>query len=92
VGRDKLLQRHRNRLYFRNADMDFYFMWVLGHQTYGGAELGECYHAASRIRDGDPESWVEAWIQLANRVEGTASAALDSYFDIAFQQRKGIAS
>lgn len=78
MSRGKLLQRHRHRIYFRNPDMDFYFMWVLGHQTYGGAEFGECFHIASRIRDGDPESWAEAWIQLASQVEGTACAALES--------------
>jgi pimeloyl-ACP methyl ester carboxylesterase len=50
---------------------------MLSYQREGGATVGECFYAASQIKDGDPESWVKAWIELANHIESQAAQALE---------------
>ncbi len=57
---------------------DFFLQWLMGAQTSGGSEVGEAMYAASRIRDGDPGSWVAEWEALAVRVEARARASLQA--------------
>jgi len=66
MSSDKLWQRSKQRIYFKNEDMDFYLAWMLSYQREGGATVGECFYAASHVKDGDPESWVQAWSELAS--------------------------
>jgi hypothetical protein len=73
MNKEKLWQRSKQRIRFRNDDMDFYFAWILAHQNEGGSALGECFYTASQIKDGDPESWYKAWSEMARRVESQAS-------------------
>ncbi len=61
---------------FRNEFFDSQFMRTLAHQTYGGAELGECFWAAEQIKEGDFASWTDAWRRLAQRVEAQAGTSL----------------
>lgn len=75
VNEEKIMKRRGVKVYFDNEDMDFNLMWVLGSSSAGGAELGECMRAASQIKDGDPESWVSAWTEAGQRLEGQAQAA-----------------
>lgn len=77
MGKEKFMQRHKQKIYFKNKDMDFYLMAILGYQSYGGAGLGECFHAASRIKGNSLESWVKAWTDLAGSVEAQATRALE---------------
>jgi alpha-beta hydrolase superfamily lysophospholipase len=76
MKKEKLWQRSKQRIRFRNDDMDFYFAWILAHQNEGGSALGECFYTASQIKDGDPESWYKAWSEMARRVESQATQAL----------------
>jgi len=62
---------------FRDEFFDSQFMRTLAHQTYGGAELGECFWAAAQIKSGDFASWVNVWRQLAQSVESQANTVLD---------------
>lgn len=41
---------------------------TLSYQATGGAELGECLATASRIKEGNFESWIKEWIKIAERV------------------------
>ncbi len=70
--------RQYNRLYFKANDMDFVFQWMIGSAVHGGAGIGEGYHAASRIKDGDPESWASEWTALADRVRERAAGMHDA--------------
>ncbi len=76
MKKEKLWQRSNQRIRFRNDDMDFYFAWILAHQREGGSAFGECFYAAAQVRDGDPESWYTAWMEIARRVESQAAQAL----------------
>lgn len=71
-----IAQRSRKKLHFNHKDVDYYFSWILGRQVYDGADPGECFEAAARIVDGDPESWQREWPKLAERVERQAENAL----------------
>jgi pimeloyl-ACP methyl ester carboxylesterase len=56
------------------ADDTFWFEWLrtAGHTAYGAADIGECLVTASRIADGDFESWHREWFCRAERVRGEA--------------------
>ena len=72
----KAINYHRqyHRMFFRATDMDFVFQWVIGSAPHGGAGIGESFHAASMMRDGDPESWAREWAALAERVRARAES------------------
>jgi alpha-beta hydrolase superfamily lysophospholipase len=60
---------------FRNPLFDGQLRRTIGHGTYGGAELGECLATASRVKDGDRESWYRAWMSLADRTSAAAESS-----------------
>jgi alpha-beta hydrolase superfamily lysophospholipase len=63
--------------FFQDGDMDFHFgNLLLGSAVNGGAEIGEAFFAASRIKDGDTESWQQAWLALARRAEARGRKSL----------------
>jgi len=61
---------------FRDSLFNFQFLRFIGHTGAGGADIGECYVAASSIREGDGESWYAAWHSLGERTESQAEASL----------------
>lgn len=74
---------------FRDPEFDYRLLRAIGVADYGGSTVGECLSAASAIVDGDPDSWVDAFAGLAERVEaqgdacaaaGHAVSARDNYF------------
>ncbi len=75
---EKIFQRSKQKIYFKNPDMDFYFMLALGYQSHRGSEYGECFYAASRIKEGDIESWIKAWTDMAKAVEKDAEGSVAS--------------
>ena len=63
--------------FFQDGDMDFQFgNLILGSAVHGGAEIGEAFYAASRIRDGDAGDWQREWAELAGRVEARGETSL----------------
>lgn len=64
------------RLVFQDSSFDYELLRALGYSVSGGADIGECLSTASRIREGDTESWYRAWIQTAERVHAIADASL----------------
>jgi hypothetical protein len=48
---------------------DSHFTRIMGRGNYGTSAVGECYETASRIVDGDFESYTNAWEVTARRVE-----------------------
>ena len=65
----------RKSLCFKDPFTDMAFLHSLALHGFKGSEIGECYCAAAQIREGDVESWREAWNALAERVEGIARSA-----------------
>src|SRR5580704_3720863 len=53
---------------FKDSLFDAQWLRAAGHASYGGAEIGECLAAASRIRELEAVSWFQAWNALAERL------------------------
>ena len=62
-------------LVFKDSLFDAQWLRAVGHSTSGGAEIAECFVAASQIRESNAEDWFQAWNGLAERVfaQGDAS-------------------
>ncbi|RYP41494.1 hypothetical protein DL767_000999 [Monosporascus sp. MG133] len=58
----------------------FNFEWlrVLGMAPFHGADVAECFEAASKIKPNDPESWCTAWTKAADVAEASGERALRS--------------
>ncbi len=54
---------------FDNEFLDFEALRSVSVSVYGGSDIGECLEACSNIKEGDDESWYQAWNQLAEKVE-----------------------
>ncbi len=57
---------------FKDSLFDAQWLRAAGHAGSGGAEISECYAAASEIREPDAEGWFKAWRRLAEGVLLTA--------------------
>jgi hypothetical protein len=57
------------------ADFNFDFLVLLGYTYERAADIGECFAAASKIEDGNFESWVTAFLALADRLNGIGETA-----------------
>jgi pimeloyl-ACP methyl ester carboxylesterase len=57
----KPAQRLATKYRFDDEDMDLFFVAALGWGPAGGLDVGQTFHIASQITDGDAESWVRAF-------------------------------
>jgi pimeloyl-ACP methyl ester carboxylesterase len=74
---------------FTDEEMDFQLLRQLGSSSVGASSPGECLATASRIKDGDPGSWVEEFTKLAQwqqkdahkrASKGHTASARDQFF------------
>jgi hypothetical protein len=61
AGSAKPDQRLATKYRFDDEDMDLFFVAALGWGPAGGLDVGQTFHIASQITDGDAESWVRAF-------------------------------
>ncbi len=54
-------QRLASKCRFDDPDMDLFFMSALSWGPTGGLDIGQAFHVASTIVDGDADSWVRAF-------------------------------
>ena len=57
----KPAQRLATKYRFDDEDMDLFFVAALGWGPSGGLDVGQAFHVASQITDGDGDSWVRAF-------------------------------
>lgn len=62
--------------FFKSTFFAFESLRILSTAVYGGAEVGEFLEAVGQIRDNDPESWHDAWLQQALNAEEIAHEAV----------------
>lgn len=60
-------QRLSRSYRFDDADMDLFFMSALSCGPTGGLDIGQAFHVASTIVDGDADSWVNAFAAYGDR-------------------------
>jgi dienelactone hydrolase len=66
----------RVKLFFDDEDFDGQLLRAVSYTAYEGADIGECFETASRIKEGDRSSWYEAWIKTADRMKADAEESL----------------
>ena len=57
----KPAQRLATKYRFDDEDMDLFFVAALGWGPAGGLDVGQAFHVAAQITDGDGDSWVRAF-------------------------------
>ncbi|PYE47620.1 alpha/beta hydrolase [Paenibacillus barcinonensis] len=60
------------KLYFEDQAFSFELLRAVTYAGYQGAEIGECLATASRIEEGNFESWFIEWAKTADRTYQTA--------------------
>ena len=78
MSNDRIFERSKIRVRFKNEDFDFLFQWALGYGVYGGLTHGELFAIAARIEDGNPDSWVMHFCRAGDRLRQTAEQLLAS--------------
>ena len=62
---DYSTQRLTQRYRFNDPNMDLFFLGALSWGTAGGLSVGEAFYVASKIEDGNPDSWAKAFEEQA---------------------------
>ncbi len=87
-GRD-ISERAVDKFLFHDPAFVFQSLWRASMIASGGGDLGEVLTVASRITEGDTESWYQAWNSMALKLRsvadsfaaaGHAQSAMDVYF------------
>ena len=68
----KPAQRLAMKYRFDDEDMDLFFVAALGWGPTGGLDVGQAFHIASRITDGDGDSWVRAFGEFGDQLDAQA--------------------
>ncbi len=64
-----------NDTFFKDADLNFNFLNLLGSARYGLVDVGTCLAIASQITDGDPASVVHAFTAAGDQFAAMGDAA-----------------
>ena len=59
---------------FNDPDMDLFFVAALGWGPTGGLDIGQAFHVASTIEDGDADTWVSSFSGYAEVQTAQADA------------------
>src|SRR5262249_1332841 len=69
-------QRLGTRYRFADDDMDLFFVPAPGWGPTGGLDIGQAFHVAAQITDGDGDSWVRAFAAQGEHLDAQAEAWL----------------
>ncbi|KAI2643455.1 Alpha/Beta hydrolase protein [Xylaria nigripes] len=58
--------------FFKSGFFNFEFIRLLAMTPFEGGEIAEILEAAGKIKDLDPESWYEAWVEAGDKAEQIA--------------------
>lgn len=58
--------------FFKDQTYNYQVLRAFGQIPYGGADTGEILSTINKIKNGDDESWYQAWVHTATRVEKMA--------------------
>lgn len=65
---------------FKDPQYSFQLLRTMGYSSTGGADIAECLNTASRIVEGNNESWYREWSATAVRLEKAADNFLAAGF------------
>jgi pimeloyl-ACP methyl ester carboxylesterase len=64
------------KMHFQDPTFSFEFLRMVSAAVGGGSDINECFQTASRITEGDVESWHREWNRTAERIHGIADDCL----------------
>jgi pimeloyl-ACP methyl ester carboxylesterase len=67
-------QRLGQKYRFEDPNMDLFFVAALGWGPAGGLDIGQAFHVASTIKDGDADSWVASFSRYGEIQNAQADA------------------
>lgn len=76
-GADYSTQRLSQRYRFADPNMDLFFLGALGWGPTGGLSVGEAFHIANQIEDGNADSWSSAFERQGEALERQADVWLE---------------
>ncbi len=62
--------------FFKGHEADWFMQRSLSYMSEKAAELGECLSTARRIDERDPDSWIDEWAALGERLAEAGDEAL----------------
>jgi PGF-CTERM protein len=68
----RVVPRESWQFLFNDEEYSFQCLRVLGLAATGAADLGEFVAAVYKVKEGDDESWYNAWYSMGEQVEGLA--------------------
>lgn len=74
TSENKILNWYDNFI-FKDPSFNFQFIRTLGYTYEQGADIGESISTAKKVTDGNFNSWYEAWLETAKRIENVAQIA-----------------
>lgn len=74
------------KLYFEDQAFSFELLRAVTYAGYQGAEIGECLATASRIEEGNFESWFIEWAKTADRTYQTALDCLQKQHKVSARE------
>jgi len=64
------------KIMFQDPTFAFEFLRILGESTFGGSDINECFDTASRIEEGNCDSWFKEWNRTGERINKIADQCL----------------
>ncbi len=61
------------KIIFNDSTFSLLLLRTIAETYYKGADIGECFSTAYRIKEGDFESWYEEWLKTAKRIHSYAN-------------------
>lgn len=63
------------RKFFNLPQLDAQLLRTLSYTPADGADIGECFSTAEKIKEGDWDSWFQNWMATAQRIEESAETS-----------------
>jgi alpha-beta hydrolase superfamily lysophospholipase len=73
----KIAFRKHLQIHFENPFFSTLLLRRISYSASGGADIGECISISEKIKEGDPESWYDNWMELANRINNFGKICKD---------------
>jgi len=68
----------RKRFFFSTEDLEFGFIYFLGHAVHGACAIGEMLYLADQFDERKPDSWISLAVSMSERIEARARRSLKS--------------
>ncbi|MGB2963217.1 MAG: alpha/beta hydrolase [Anaerolineales bacterium] len=90
IQKGEVFHAHRTfgkqRFFFETEDLEFGFIYFLGHAIHGACTLGEMLYLVDQYQKGDPQSWIDSAVAMADRIEERSRHSLQGGHTVSARQ------